>query len=614
MMHRGPDAGGHWIDRNAGIALGHRRLSIIDLSQNGAQPMISASGRYVLSYNGEIYNAAEIRKDIEKDWYPFRGHSDTEVLLEACERYGVPEAVRRFIGMFVFALWDRKERILYLVRDRLGIKPVYWGQFEGIFVFGSELKALRACPFWKPVINRNALALFMRHNYVPAPHTIYQGIYKLQPGHILKFREGETGMEKYWDLSMHAQQGIAQPSTQSDQDAVAELESLLEDAVTRRLVADVPLGALLSGGIDSSLVVAMMSKSAHGRVRTYSIGFTDPGFNEAHHAKAVAKHLGTEHTELYVSPAEAQAVIPLLADIHDEPFADSSQIPTYLVSRLASAHVRVALSGDGGDEVFAGYNRYFHGGRIIRFMESTPDFAKNLCARMIRLFSEETWTAMNARLPGIIRIPQLGDKLYKLSEMLMADTSCTYQRLVSHWHDPFQIVMGAEETPGILTDQCFAPAVTGVIERMQLMDEITYLPDDILTKVDRASMAVSLEARVPLLDHRLVEYAWRIPLHMKIRHGRGKWILRQILYKYVPRRILERPKMGFGVPVSAWLRGPLQDWAETLLDENRIRREGYLNPLPIRRKWHDLLEGRGNWQYQLWNVLMFQAWLERWEN
>ena len=614
LFNRGPDASGCWIDKEAGIAIGHRRLSIIDLSENGAQPMVSGCGRFVLTYNGEIYNAKEIRLELEKKNYSFRGHSDTEVLLYACVQYGIEKAVQLFVGMFAFALWDRAQRTLYLVRDRLGIKPVYWGYSSRLFIFGSELKALHKHPGWHPEIDRDALAQFMRHNYVPSPKTIYHDVKKLQPGHILIIKDEIITINQYWDLANIAESGCKSPFDYSDAEAINKLELLLEEAVSSRLVADVPLGALLSGGIDSSLVVAMMNKTAHGRVRTYSIGFDEHSFNEAHHAKRVAQYLGTEHTELYVSTKDAQDVIPYLPYIYDEPFADSSQIPTYLVSKLASTHVKVALSGDGGDEIFAGYNRYLHGSRIIRLMKFFPGIAKHICNYIVYKIRADKWSEINSHFPEIMRIPQFGEKLYKFADILSRDSSFAYERLISHWENPEKIVINSEETTGVLTDRNFAPIVSGVIERMQLMDTVTYLPDDILSKVDRASMAVSLEARVPLLDHRLVEFAWHIPLKMKIRHGQGKWILRQILYKYIPRNIIERPKMGFGIPIGKWLRGPLREWAEGLLNEKRLIKEGFLNPAPIRQKWHEHIEGKGVWQYQLWNVLIFQSWLEKWGN
>ncbi|MFQ5661547.1 MAG: asparagine synthase (glutamine-hydrolyzing), partial [Gammaproteobacteria bacterium] len=613
LDYRGPDAEGVWRDPPSGMALGHRRLSIVDLTSAGAQPMHSSCDTCVISYNGEIYNANDLRQELEKSGKSFRGHSDTEVIVEACAAWGIKRTVEQLIGMFALALWDRSEKKLYLVRDRLGIKPLYWGRFGGLFLFGSELKALRAHPGWQPEINRDALVAYMRHNYIPAPLTIYKGIHKLPPGSILTLKRGEEHViERYWEMDQVAQTGMRGQWMLDDREATEQLEALLGDAVCRRMIADVPLGALLSGGIDSSTVVALMQAHSNRPVRTFSIGFHESGYNEAQHAKAVAKHLGTEHTELYVTPAEAREVIPLLSEIHDEPFADSSQIPTYLVSKLTRRHVTVALSGDGGDEGFAGYNRYFHGRKLMRTLGLLPGPVKGMMGHLIRRVSPDAWTSLNRVLPGGFQIPQFGDKAYKLAELLAADPALTYQRMVSHWDPPSQLVREGQEPESLLLRKSFAPAVQGIIERMQLLDTVTYLPDDILTKVDRASMAVSLEARVPLLDHRVLEFAWRLPLRMKVRHGRGKWILRQILYKHVPKELVERPKMGFAVPVGAWLRGPLREWAEELLDENRMREQGMLNPEPIHKKWREHLAGKGYWQYLLWDVLMFQAWYARW--
>ncbi len=613
MNHRGPDSSGCWMDENTGVAFGHNRLSIIDLTEQGNQPMISANRRFVIIYNGEIYNFRELRSALESAGCTFRGHTDTEVLLEGCAHWGIAATVKRLIGMFSFALWDREERILFLVRDRLGIKPLYWGRFGGLFLFGSELKALRAHPGWTPEINRDALSSYLRHNYIPAPATIYRNIFKLPPGSILTVRAGkDPQIDAYWDLAgVIDAHDDADPDV-SDADAIQSLDTLLRDAVSRRMIADVPLGAFLSGGIDSSTVVALMQAQSSRPVHTYSIGFHESGFNEAHHAAEIAKHLGTEHTELYVTPREAMDVIPELPGIYDEPFADSSQIPTYLVSLLTRKYVTVALSGDGGDECFAGYTRYFLAKKLGKLNTILPGAARKILAGMIHSISPVSLDSVAALLPYSVRPTQFGHRLHKFSNILTAEGDEFYRRLVSHWESPDSVVIDGHEKRSIAWDPEIRQLLPEFVDRMRYYDFKTYLPDDILTKVDRASMAVSLEARVPLLDHRVVEYSWRLPMHMKIRHGQGKWLLRQVLYQYVPRQLVERPKMGFGVPIDNWLRGPLRDWAEQLLDENRIKQEGFFNPAPIREKWQQHLSGKHNWQYLLWDILMFQAWLEKW--
>lgn len=610
LLHRGPDAGACWADPNAGFATGHRRLSIVDLSEAGAQPMVSQSGRFVISYNGEVYNAADIRPELEAKGYLFRGHSDTEVILEGCAEWGVHATVRRLIGMFAFALWDRQTRRLWLVRDRLGIKPLYWGNFGKFLLFGSELKALRAHAGWPVQINRDAIASFMRFNYIPAPHSIYRGIYKLSPGAILEFDErGEPRIERFWTLDDAIRQARRDPFKGSDAEAEEALATLLGDAVERRMIADVPLGAFLSGGIDSSTVVALMQSASKRPVRTFSIGFQEEEYNEAHHAKAVAQHLGTDHTELYVTHDEARDVIPRLSEMYDEPFADSSQIPTYLISALTRRDVTVALSGDGGDELFCGYNRYFHALSIRPYLSTLPLWLRRAGSRLIHAAPPATWNHAQRFVPSRMRWPNIGDKMHKLADAMTQDEDQTYLRLLSQFHQPNEIVNGGTEPPTIIASEEAKRFMPDYVERMQYLDTLTYLPDDILTKVDRASMAVGLEARVPIIDHRVVELAWRFPARMRFRDGKSKWILRQVLRRFVPDKLIDRPKMGFGVPVDHWLRGPLREWAEDLLSESALTRNGLFNPGPIRARWNSHLQGRENWQYSLWTIITMQAWL-----
>ncbi len=617
LIHRGPDDGGVWEDTRSGVALGNRRLAIVDLSPEGHQPMHSASGRYVLAFNGEIYNFWALREELEGLGHPFRGHSDTEVMLAAFTEWELEGALERFNGMFAFALWDREERSLYLARDRLGEKPLYYGWMGETLLFGSELKALKVHPTFRGEISRNALALYLRYQYIPAPYTIYEGISKLSPGTRLTIDEAGnvSGPVRYWSAKEAAERGVTNPLGGSDIEAVDELDDLLRDSVRMRMVADVPLGAFLSGGIDSSAVVATMQSQSDRPVRTFSIGFYEEEYSEAEHAKAVARHLGTEHTELYVTPEEAMLVIPKLPTLYDEPFSDPSQIPTYLVSQLARRHVTVSLSGDGGDELFAGYNRYFWVESIWGKVGWMPLGLRSTLAEALTAVSPQGWDRAFKKLGPVLptkarqRIP--GDKLYKLAEVLtVKNPEAMYLNLVSLWKRPDSVVIGGSEPPVTLTDPSRWADLPDLTQRMMYLDTVTYLPDDILVKVDRASMGVSLEGRVPFLDHRLVEFAWRVPLGMKIKDGKSKWLLRQVLNQYVPNKLIERPKMGFGVPIDAWLRKPLREWAEALLDERRLRREGFFDPRPIREKWAEHLSGKRNWQYPLWDVLMFQAWLE----
>jgi len=630
MRYRGPDDSGTWAEAAAGLGLGHARLSILDLSPEGHQPMVSASGRYVMTFNGEVYNFAEVRRALEELGAHFRGHSDTEVMLAAIERWGLHEAVSRFVGMFAFGLWDRETRQLSLVRDRLGIKPLYFGWAGRAFVFASELKGIRCVKEFDPQLHRGALALFLRLAYVPAPFSIFQHVYKLMPGCVLtvtpelaRSREGFSPSPdddhakwkpvRYWSAREVAERGAAAPFQGTEAEAEEHLDVLLRQAIRLRMIADVPLGAFLSGGIDSSVVVALMQAQSPVPVKTFSIGFQEAEYNEAGYAKAVAAHLGTDHTDLYVAPEEARAVIPKLPAMYDEPFGDSSQIPTFLVSQLAKKHVTVALSGDGGDELFGGYNRYFWSRRLWRRLAPIPRPIRAGLGSMIQAVSPDGWgnlySGLSFMLPAVQRP---GDQMHKLAGLLaVKDPDAMYQGMVSLWQQPTEAVAGTVEPKTTLTDRSSWAKLPEFTMRMMYLDLVTYLPDDILTKVDRASMAVSLEARVPLLDHRLVEFAWTVPLSMKIKtEGEGKWLLRRVLDRYVPRELIERPKMGFGVPLDSWLRGPLREWAESLLDAGRLEREGYFHSGPIRQRWTEHLSGKRNWQYSLWNVLMFQAWLE----
>jgi len=613
IAHRGPDDSGNFHDDGAGIGLAFRRLSILDLSAEGHQPMFSASGRYIIAFNGEVYNFEEIRAEVGV--HKWRGHSDTEVMLAAFDRWGVEPAVQRFVGMFAFALWDRQENELHLVRDRLGIKPLYYGRARNAFVFASELKAIWQYPDFDGEIDRNAVALYMRHNYVPAPHCIYKGLQKLQPGCILTLDSAMAApqIRRYWSAKEIARQGVESQLRISDAEAVEQLHQLLVRAVRLRMIADVPLGAFLSGGVDSSTVVALMQAQSQRPVKTFTIGFHEADHNEAVDAKRVAEHLGTDHTELYLTSKDALDVVPLLPAMYDEPFSDSSQIPTYLVSKLARGSVAVSLSGDGGDELFGGYNRYALTKHIWNFVKPFPKPMRTLAASILRSVPpnrmDTAFRLLRPLLPKSLRHRSPGDKAHKFAGLLLVDgPQALYYRALSHWGSPSEIVLDSSE-PNTIRD-CIAELSTHmpIEDVMMLTDLLQYLPDDILTKVDRASMAVSLEARVPLLDHRVVEFAWKLPLRLKINGGVSKWILRQILYKYVPQGLIERPKMGFGVPIDRWLRGPLRDWTEELLSVKSLLDTGFFDVNRVREKWLEHCSGDRNWQYLLWDVLVFQDW------
>lgn len=613
IRHRGPDDSGVWHDESGQIALVHQRLSILDLSPAGHQPMVSPSGRYVIAFNGEIYNHTALRLELEKIAPPiggWRGHSDTETLLAGIDVWGLKDTLARAVGMFALALWDRQVKILSLARDRVGEKPLYFG-WQGlgqqrVFLFGSELSALKVHPQFAAPVDRGALVLLMRHNYIPAPHSIHEGIAKLQPGTLLQVSLAvrEPQIQRYWDFLGIAQASRANPFTGDPEQAVNELETLIKNAVGQQMVADVPLGAFLSGGIDSSTVVALMQAQSKRRVKTFTIGFHEEGYNEAVYAKSVAAHLGTDHTELYVTPDQAIAVIPRLPLLYSEPFADSSQIPTFLVSELARRDVTVSLSGDAGDELFGGYARY--------------EIARTWQSRIQRMPAPLRWLAamgagrIGARLPKSMMPRALDEKLEKGLSMLASDgPDELYRVLLSQVVNPCDWVQTAQfEPPTPLTQGLMGLEGLMPVERMMALDSVSYLPDDILVKVDRAAMGASLESRVPFLDHRVIEFAWRLPMDHKVRDGVAKWPLRQVLYRYLPRELIDRPKRGFAVPLHDWLRGSLRDWAEALMDPHRLQQEGFLNVTKVRTAWAEHLSGRRNWTSSLWSVLMFQAWLE----
>lgn len=605
IAHRGPDGDGVWVDADAGLALSHRRLAIIDLTPAGAQPMLSADGRFAISYNGEVYNAEDLRRHPALTGTNWRGHSDTEVMVESFARRGIPATLADLNGMYALALWDRHERVLHLVRDRLGIKPLFFApEVEGV-AFGSELKALRARGGMPRSLDLGAVASFLRYGYVPAPHAIFAGIEKVLPGEIVSiFPDGAVFRARYWRLEDAVAAGHADPLDVSDEEATDRLAALLADAVGRQMISDVPLGAFLSGGVDSSTVAALMVAAGRGEVRTFSIGFPDFGFDESEHAAAVARHLGTTHTELTVTASDALAVVPSMTEMYDEPFADSSQIPTHLVSRLTRRHVTVALSGDGGDELFAGYNRYRVAAESWSRVARIPAPLRRAASGVLGIIPPQAVDALAYLLPRGLAPAQPGDKLAKLASVLPLDGEGLYNRLVSQVPDPAAHVAAAERKPGLGA----APVGLDLLDRMRFTDTLTYLPDDILQKVDRASMSVALEARPPLLDHRLVEFAWRLPRRFLVRGGQTKWLLRRVLDRHVPRALIERPKMGFGVPLADWLRGPLRNWADDLLRADG----GVLDPAAGRTLWREHLSGRRNHAYQLWTLLTFEAWRRRW--
>jgi asparagine synthase (glutamine-hydrolysing) len=615
LVHRGPDDAGAFHDAKNGIGLAFRRLSILDLSPEGHQPMFSESGRYVIVFNGEVYNFEELRTEIGGHW---RGHSDTEVMLAAIEKWGLEAAVQRFVGMFAFALYDQKEQTLSLVRDRVGIKPLYYGRVGGDFVFASELKAIFQYPEFDAELDRDALALYLRHDYIPTPYCVYKGFFKLTPGCILTLRSpsDECSPRPFWSAESVAQHGFSSRWEGSEREALQALEDVLKQSIRLRMIADVPLGAFLSGGIDSSTVVALMQEQATRPVKTFTIGFDEKEYDEAAHARSVAAHLGTEHTELHLRPQEALEVVPLLPAMFDEPFADSSAIPTYLVSKLARTSVTVGLSGDGGDEVFGGYTRYLLTRSLAQRTRGLPLPVARAVAGVIHRLPvsaiENSYGAIRRILPEAWQIRGAGSKAKKFARALETGAASEiYFEALSHWTSPSDVVLGSSDPETLRQRVRRLDWVPTIEEQMMLIDLGNYLPDDVLTKVDRASMQVSLEARVPILDHRVIEFAWSLPLHMKIRSGVSKWALRQVLYKRVPPELIERPKMGFGMPLDNWLRGPLKPWAEELLSEAQLRKYGVVAAGPVRDKWREHLSGRSDSASLLWSVLMLQSWLEK---
>ncbi|MEH2556315.1 asparagine synthase (glutamine-hydrolyzing) [Bradyrhizobium algeriense] len=615
LSHRGPDDSGVWLSEQASIAFGQRRLAIIDLSSMGHQPMVSANGQYTITFNGEVYNFRELKAELERCGVRFRGHSDTEVIVEGFAQWGVKSTIARLNGMFAIAAWDAGERQLFLARDRMGEKPLYWAIFDGLVLFGSELKALRAHPGWKPSLNRGAITAFLRHGYVPGPFTIYEGVYKLPPAGFVKIAGGggaEVGT--YWDLASVVSQGQRNTLRADEEGLVDELEALLHDAVSRRMIADVPLGAFLSGGYDSSTVVALMQKSSLRPVRTFTISFENAAFDEAKHAEAVARHLGTDHTTFPVGGADALDVVPKLAEMYDEPFADPSQIPTHIVSALTRKRVKVALSGDGGDELFSGYNRYQWAQNVWRPSAKMPLAFRRLASSSIRAVPPSAFDRIARYVPYLRRVPRVGQKAHRLAQILSFPSidSMYHQIVASHHPNPDSLVNGAQEVRTACWGQNLEALLPGPVDRMRYLDMCTYLPDDILTKVDRASMAVALEVRVPLLDHRLVEWVWKLPSFQNARARRPKHLLRCVLARHVPDRLVERPKMGFGVPLADWLRGPLRDWAEDLMNEASLSADDIFDVEGIRSLWVEFLSGNNERYFLIWNVLMFQAWHRRW--
>jgi asparagine synthase (glutamine-hydrolysing) len=623
LFHRGPDFAGVWQDKSSGIVFGHQRLSILDLSSAGNQPMISSSGRFVITYNGEIYNHLEVRKELNEmnlsiNW---KSNSDTETFLEAIENLGIDSALKKVVGMFAFALWDKKKCSLTLARDRMGEKPLYYG-WQGqnptkTFLFSSELKSLKQHPAFEGEINRNAIALQLRHNCIPDPYSIYKNIFKLPPGHYLEFKENDLKNNLtpkpsvYWSLKKCAIDGKNNQINQSDLEIQKELERYLKLSVKQQMLSDVPVGAFLSGGIDSSTIVSLMQEQSTKPIKTFAIGFNEAQFNEAQHAKKIARYLNTDHTELYFSPKMAMNEIPNLPDIYDEPFSDNSQIPSILLSRLAKNQVTVALSGDGADELFLGYNRYHSINNLFKNLNLLPRSIKKFFEKRIKSISNKNWNKLFEPLPFFKKYKNHIYKTKFLNILQNKNLLELYFVLCSHWQNPDQVVINSKEPDTFYNDLDIVLHNLENFDKMMYIDQSTYMPNDILVKVDRASMASSLEIRIPFLNHKLIEYAWKIPNTLKSKNSKGKWILREILKNYIPDHLTNRPKMGFGIPLDTWLRGPLRDWAENLLNGTKLSQGGFLNKELVRNKWEDFISKKSNFQYDLWNILMFQAWLDR---
>lgn len=619
IEHRGPDSSGTWyLNERYSVGFVHRRLSILDLSEAGHQPMVSESGRYVISYNGEIYNHLELRQLIDKEsgsQVAWRGHSDTEVFLACIETFGVRKALSLVVGMFAFSLWDCKHDHLILARDRLGEKPLYYGLQNDTLLFGSDLKSLKRHPRFQGEIDRGAVALLMRYGYIPAPSSIYAGFCKLMPGHYAVFKSPElpAKLECYWNIDDISDSQVSNQGAPGYSEAVERLDFLLKRSIKGQMVSDVAVGAFLSGGIDSTTIVALAQSQSKVPVKTFTVGFKEGLYNEAEHAKKVSEYLGTEHTELYLSAEHALDAIKKMSHIYTEPFADPSQIPTFIVSNMVRNHVTVGLSGDAGDEIFAGYNRYILTNRYWGKLSRVPYLLRLFIAKGISKIPPSLlntiFTHVQKILPVRYQQTNIGEKLHKASVALKAKTpNELYRFIVSRWQNPEDIVIGVDYQQTVV-DHTLSEE-ENITKEMARLDLATYLPDDILCKVDRSSMFASIESRAPFLDYRVVEFAWGLPLEYKIKNGVGKSVLRDVLYKYIPKELVDRPKMGFGVPISDWLRGPLKDWAEDLLDEDRLLSEGFFRPTLIRKMWLEHQQGVQNWQYQLWPVLMFQFWLE----